>query len=309
MLQLISIKYHGLMAAQRWVANVEANDMMERIIDILNTYRLKTFSSEDNDTFFLAFRSEFKGRGGWGTEVTIVKFVSVTGNLNVKYKSSENGNDPIELPCAGMEFYPIHVDEIDGNYKSLLIEFVESGSSTRNCILTDPNNPTVLTDKPCDNPDMYAPNVWEHMMFFPLNYEIYRIILSEMAEVLEDLLSTVEKKTDMRREAFEKAIKETTDKVKIDKLGLIRDALSPQDKKNEVNLRTKYHPKSLIDLDNNHAVINLFNRRNPATDGGKLRSAKQTSKRRSVKSKPRYYRRSVGSINHRRKKITRRRRR
>lgn len=42
--------------------------------------------------------------------------------------------------------------------------------------------------------------------------------------------------------------------------------------------------------------------------GGKLRSAKKTSKRRSVKSKPRYYRRSVGSINHRRKKTTRRRR-
>jgi hypothetical protein len=41
--------------------------------------------------------------------------------------------------------------------------------------------------------------------------------------------------------------------------------------------------------------------------GGKLRSAKKTSKRRSVKSKPRYYRRSVGSINHRRKKTTRRR--
>ena len=43
--------------------------------------------------------------------------------------------------------------------------------------------------------------------------------------------------------------------------------------------------------------------------GKKLRSAKQTSKCRSVKSKPRYYRRSVGGINHRRKKITRRRRR
>lgn len=42
--------------------------------------------------------------------------------------------------------------------------------------------------------------------------------------------------------------------------------------------------------------------------GKKLRSAKKTSKRRSVKSKPRYYRRSVGSINHRRKKTTRRRR-
>lgn len=44
-----------------------------------------------------------------------------------------------------------------------------------------------------------------------------------------------------------------------------------------------------------------------ANGGGKLRSAKKTSKRRSVKSKPRYYRRSVGSINHRRKKTTRRR--
>ena len=46
----------------------------------------------------------------------------------------------------------------------------------------------------------------------------------------------------------------------------------------------------------------------PRTAGKKLRSAKKTSKRRSVKSKPRYYRRSVGSINHRRKKTTRRRR-
>ena len=45
MLQLISIKYNELMAAQRWAANVEANDMMKKIIDILNTYRLKTFSS------------------------------------------------------------------------------------------------------------------------------------------------------------------------------------------------------------------------------------------------------------------------
>jgi hypothetical protein len=44
-----------------------------------------------------------------------------------------------------------------------------------------------------------------------------------------------------------------------------------------------------------------------SSGGGKLRSAKKTSKRRSVKSKPRYYRRSVGSINHRRKKTTRRR--
>ena len=242
-----------------------------------------------------------------GTEVTIVKFVSVTGNLNVKYKSSENGNDPIELPCAGVEFYPIQVKEIDGNYKSLLIEFVESGGSMRNCILTEPNNHTVLTDKPCDKPDMYAPDVWEHMMFFPLNYEIYRIILSEMSAVLEDLLSNVEKKTDMRRRAFENAIKEATDKFKIDKLGLIRDALSPQDKIKEVVPHTNYHPKSLIDLENN-AVINLFDRRAAAAAGGKLRSAKQTSKRRSVKSKPRYYRRSVGGINHRRKKTTRRRR-
>ena len=51
----------------------------------------------------------------------------------------------------------------------------------------------------------------------------------------------------------------------------------------------------------------LFDRLNPAASGGKLRSAKKTSKRRSVKSKPRYYRRSVGGINHRRKKTTRRR--
>lgn len=40
--------------------------------------------------------------------------------------------------------------------------------------------------------------------------------------------------------------------------------------------------------------------------GGKLRSAKKTSKRRSVKSKPRHYRRSVGGINRHRKKTARR---
>jgi hypothetical protein len=40
--------------------------------------------------------------------------------------------------------------------------------------------------------------------------------------------------------------------------------------------------------------------------GKKLRSAKKTSKRRSVKSKPRHYRRSVGGINRHRKKTARR---
>ena len=254
------------------------------------------------------FRSESWGRGGgWGSIVKIGRIVRVTDNLTVKYKSSENANDPIDVPCAGVEFHPIHDVEIDGDYdyKTLPIEFVESGSSTRNCILTEPNNPTVLTDKPCDNPKTYEPDRQGlHMMFFPLNDTIYRIILSEMAEVIKDLLSTVEKKTDMRRKAFENAIKETTNKVKIDKLDLIRNALSPQDKIKEVDLHAKYHPKSLIELENN-AVINLFKRR--AEAGGKLRSAKKTSKCRSVKSKPRYYRRIVGSINHRRKKTTRRR--
>lgn len=308
MLQLISIKYHELMAAQRWNKNDDVTHMMERIIVILNKYRLTKFNVEDKGTIFFTFRSELRGRGGWGTEVTIVRIVSVTDNLMVKYKSSENANDPIELPCAGVEFHPIEVVEMDEKYKTPLIEFVESGRSMRNCILTEPNNPTVLTDKPCDKPYEYAPDVWEHMMFFPLNDNIYRIILSEMAEVLEGLLSNVEEKTDMRRKAFEKAIKETTNNVKIDKLSLIRDALSPQDKIKEVDLHTNYHhPKSLIELENN-AVINLFDRRATAADGGKLRSAKKTSKCRSVKSKPRYYRRSVGSINHRRKKTTRRRR-
>jgi hypothetical protein len=307
MIQLISSRYNDLVAAQRWKKNEEAEDMMKKIIDILNTYRVKTFSSEDNSTIFFTFRSESGGRGGWGSNVKIVRFAGVNYDLSVKYPPSENANDPIDVPCAGVEFHPIHVVEIDEVYKTLLIEFVESGSSTRNCILTEPNNPTVLTDKPCDNPDMYEPNAeGEHMMFFPLNDTIYRIILSEMAEVIKDLLSTVEKKTDMRRKAFENAIKETTNKVKIDKLGLILYELSPQDKIKEVDLHTKYHPKSLIDLDNN-AVEKLFARRIPALGGKKLRSAKKTSKRRSVKSKPRHYRRSVGGINHRRKKTTRRR--
>lgn len=308
MLQLISIKYHELMAAQRWGKNDDDTLMMERIIEILNKYRLTKFDVEDKGTIFFTFRSELRGRGGWGTEVTIVRIVSVTDNLKVKYKSSKNANDPIDVPCAGVEFHPIHVVEIDGVYKTPLIEFVESGRSMRNCILTEPNNPTVLTDKPCDKTDNYDPDVWEHMMFFPLNDNIYRIILSEMSAVLEGLLSNVEEKTDMRRKAFENAIKGVNNKFKFDKLSLIRDALSPQDKIKEVDLHTKYHPKSLIDLDNNNAVKKLFDRRNPAATGGKLRSAKKTSKRRSVKSKPRYYRRSVGSINHRRKKTTRRRR-
>ena len=55
MLQLISIKYHELMAAQRWEGNrnnTDMIDMMKRIINILNTYRVKTFSSEDNATIF-----------------------------------------------------------------------------------------------------------------------------------------------------------------------------------------------------------------------------------------------------------------
>lgn len=312
MLQLISIKYHELMAAQGWGKNDDDTLMMERIIEILNKYRLTKFDVEDKGTIFFTFRSELRGRGGWGTEVTIVRIVSVTDNLKVKYKSSENANGPIELPCASVEFHPIHVVEIDGVYKSLLIEFVESDRLMRNCILNEPNKPTVLTDKPCDKTDNYDPDVWEHMMFFAVNDNIYRIILSEMAEVLKGLLSTVEEKTDMRRNAFENAIASQTaikgvnNKVKFDKLSLIRDALSPQDKIKEVNLHTKYHPKSLIDLEHN-AVINLFGRRDADMAGGKLRSAKKTSKRRSVKSKPRYYRRSVGGINRHRKKTTRRR--
>jgi hypothetical protein len=57
----------------------------------------------------------------------------------------------------------------------------------------------------------------------------------------------------------------------------------------------------------NNTFTRLLDRIKPK-QAGKLRSAKKTSKRRSVKSKPRHYRRSVGGINHRRKKTTRRRR-
>jgi hypothetical protein len=287
--------------------------MMKQMINILNQYRVKTFSSEDNATIFFTFSSKLRGRGGWGAEVTIVRIVHVKDNLEVKYNSSENGKGPIDLPCVGVNFRPINVVEIDGNYKSLLIEFVESRSVLeRNCILTELDNHTVLTDKSCDETNKYPPDEWEHMMFFRLNYDIYRIILSEMSAVLEGLLSNVEEKTDMRIKAFENAIASRVyNKVKIDKLGLILNALSLPNGLNEVVPQTKYHPKSLIDLDDGNAVADLFNRRlvKKKGVGGKLRSAKKTSKRRSVKSKPRYYRRSVGSINHRRKKTTRRRRR
>ena len=193
MLQLISSMYNDLGAAKGWEKGWANNDdntlMMKRIIKVLNTYRVKTFSSEDYASIFFTFRSQ----NSWsGSNVKIVRIVSVTDNLTVKYKSSENSNDPIDVPCAGVEFHPIHDVEIGGDYKTLPIEFVESGSSTRNCILTEPNNPTVLTDKPCDNPKTYEPDRQGlHMMFFPLNDKIYRIILSEMAEVIKDLLSTV----------------------------------------------------------------------------------------------------------------------
>jgi hypothetical protein len=314
MLQLISIKYHELMAAQKWEENrnnTDMIDMMKRIINILNTYRVKTFSSEDNATIFFTFRTELRGRGGWGAEVTIVRIVHVEDNLEVKYNSSENGKDPIELPCVGVEFHPIDVVEIDGNYKSLLIEFVERRRLIRNCILTELDNHTVLTDKSYDETNKYPPHEWEHMMFFRLNYDIYRIILSEMSVVLEGLLSNVEKKTDMRIKAFENAIAyRVYNKVNTDKLGLILNALSLPNGLNEVVPQTKYHPKPLINLEHGDALKNLLDRRITATTttttGGKLRSAKKTSKRRSVKSKPRHYRRSVGGINRHRKKTARR---
>lgn len=75
-------------------------------------------------------------------------------------------------------------------------------------------------------------------------------------------------------------------------------------KSHHVNLYKMDIPETLISEVGSGASGGL----DPSVGGGKkLRSAKQTSKRRSVKSKPRYYRRSVGSINHRRKKTTRRR--
>ena len=90
----------------------------------------------------------------------------------------------------------------------------------------------------------------------------------------------------------------------------------PVDVFNYQNLRL-YEPKPISrinppdkdsKLDKEGGILPLFKERGYGFGGGKkLRSAKKTSKRRSVKSKPRHYRRSVGGINHRRKKTTRRR--
>ena len=87
-----------------------------------------------------------------------------------------------------------------------------------------------------------------------------------------------------------------------------KDPISPDD----VSLlegRQDEHKSKIVEQDGIKKLIEgRFKMKRYRFGGGKkLRSAKQTSKRRSVKSKPRYYRRSVGSINHRRKKTTRRR--
>lgn len=156
-----------------------------------------------------------------------------------------------------------------------------------------------------------------------------------MKDVVTDLPDAVKQKTDMRRKAFETAIGKANGTHK-DKLTLISRAFSgspigsdyvgylpthPTDKDtipllqqkptavmnpDDVDLLEGHPGKRESKIDKEGGILPLLKKRGFGV-GGKLRSAKKTSKRRSVKSKPRYYRRSVGSINHRRKKTTRRR--
>ena len=95
-----------------------------------------------------------------------------------------------------------------------------------------------------------------------------------------------------------------------DDKGLLEDTITPNDVVVEQKPLTDTDTQSKIDKEGGiGALLDRFKGTGHVGGGKKLRSTKKTSKRRSVKSKPRYYRRSVGGINHRRKKTTRRRRR
>jgi hypothetical protein len=300
MLQVVSEWYNDAVFAERLAAaeaaksNKNPNTLPKRIINILNNYRLTKFDVEDKDTFIVGTFRTMSTRAGWSSEVTIGEIVKITPNLTVKYRG-----DTREFPCANVEFFPIKVKEIDGTYNTPLIELVKSGDLNSYCILTG-NNPTVLTDKHCNDTRNYKPDdPGLYMMFFLLNDNNYQKILSEMKDVVTDLPDAVKQKTDTRRDAFETAIKRATGNRK-GKLVQILNAFSrPPIGSDDVG----YHQ------DEEGEFQKMFKRHGLVGGGGKkLRSAKKTSKRRSVKSKPRYYRRSVGSINHRRKKTTRRRR-
>lgn len=304
MLQVVSEWYNDAVFAERLAAaeaaksNKNPNTLPKRIINILNKYRLTKIDVEDKDTFIVGTFRTMSTRAGWSSEVTIGEIVKITPNLTVEYRPVTPEGDTREFPCANVEFFPIKVKEIDGTYNTPLIELVKSGYLNSYCILTG-NNPTVLTDKHCNDTRLYKPDdPGLYMMFFLLNDNNYQKILSEMKDVVTDLPDAVKQKTDTRRDAFETAIKRATGNRK-GKLVQILNAFSrPPIGSDDVG----YHQDEKDD-----AFKNMFKRHGLVGGGGKLRSAKKTSKRRSVKSKPRYYRRSVGSINHRRKKTTRRR--
>jgi hypothetical protein len=103
---------------------------------------------------------------------------------------------------------------------------------------------------------------------------------------------------------------ERSSMVSPDDKGLLEDTISPNDVGYRTTPPTDTDTRS--ELDKQGGIKPLLDEhlkgKGYVGGGKKLRSAKKTSKRRSVKSKPRHYRRSVGSINHRRKKTTRRRR-
>ncbi len=344
MLQLISSRYNDLVFDERQAATSNnntgvsdfvknPNTLPKRIIEILNTYRVKTFDVEDKGTLFVGTFRTMITRAGWWSEVTIGKFVNITPNLTVEYRE---GSDIMKFPCAKVELFPIKVKEIGGTYKTPVIELAEMDDLNSYCILTDRYRPTVLTDKHCNDTRMYEPHEpGLYMMFFHLNDNNYQKILSAMKDVVTDLPDAVKQKTDMRRKAFETAIGKANGTHK-DKLTLISRAFSgspigsdyvgylpthPTDKDtipllqqkptavmnpDDVDLLEGHPGKRESKIDKEGGILPLLKKRGFGV-GGKLRSAKKTSKRRSVKSKPRYYRRSVGSINHRRKKTTRRR--
>jgi hypothetical protein len=133
MLQLISSRYNDLVFDERQAATSNnntgvsdfvknPNTLPKRIIEILNTYRVKTFDVEDKGTLFVGTFRTMITRAGWWSEVTIGKFVNITPNLTVEYRE---GSDIMKFPCAKVELFPIKVKEIGGTYKTPVIELAE----------------------------------------------------------------------------------------------------------------------------------------------------------------------------------------
>lgn len=289
MFNLISMKYND---CQREPIGDNDKRKTSEIINILNKYRVKTFHADnrDKDTLFLTFRTMVT-RAGWHSTVEIVMFDSIDKDIfDVEYKPNpKNDNTDKSIPCVSVNFYTITVNQLDEKRNNLVIELVKNKGLSNCCILTDTgttNRQFMLKDKHCNSPSMYAPDESGlHMMFFHLkNFdEILKEIgeVDDLFEVDDSLKKNVMDKTVARRNAFETEIKETRNEYQNQKLQLIYSAI-------------------FAHIDAPDAVKRLFDGRG-LTKGGKLRSAKKTSK-------ARYYRRSVGGIKHR-KKTTRRRRR